>query len=322
MKVADRSGAFTLCRVRNSRVRRALPLALLVALCATACDASSDPPAATATTAGASISTPEPAADTTTVSAAELQRATGTYRLLLDDQLVMLQARTTEFSDAIRAGDLATAKSMYNWAREPWTQVELVAELFPLSDIAIDSRADDHPLGVADPAFIGFHALEYVLWAQGSIDGVQLDGARLADQLDRDVSRVVAELRSVAIDPEMLTNGAAASIEEAAQTKVTGHEDIYSHTDLATLDGNVRGARAAFDLVAPMLIKVDANLADDISDAYANLDAVLDQYRSSNSFQPFDAVTTADRNRLKTATATLSEYLARVTGALGLVVEG
>ena len=197
----------------------------------------------------------------------------------------------------------------------PWEQIEPVAELFPDSDGVIDSRADDFPEAEADPDFTGFHALEYGLFAGGDVDM-----AALADRLDTDIQSLIGEVEVLEIQPQVMTNGAAALIEEAAQTKITGEEERYSGTDLVTLQANVDGANKVFVLVSPLLASVDKQLDDDLTAQFAKVQALLDTYRTADGFEPYGAVSEADRAKLKTAMAELCELLSQVSGSLGLQV--
>lgn len=206
--------------------------------------------------------------------------------------------------------------------RVPWERIEPVAELFPDSDGVIDSRSDDFAQAEGDADFTGFHALEYGLFAQGTIDGVEVDLTALADRLDTDITKLIASVTALTIQPQVMTNGAAALIEEAAQTKITGEEDRYSMTDIYTFEANVQGAMQVFTLVRPLLATVDQPLVDEITAAFAAVNAAIDPYRTADGFETYDQVTEADRNTFKTTMAALSESLARVTGSLGLVVTG
>lgn len=270
------------------------------------------------------------ASEPTAVPLDELQAAATAYHRLVVELLGALQTNTTRFTDAVRRGDLSAARELYPAMREPWEMIEPVVEGLPVSATAIDGLSEDFALAEADPGFTGFHALEYFLWAQGSTgNGAVVDEIALAAQLDADIAIAVGAIGSLVIEPGEMTNGAATLIEEAAQTKVVGLEDRYSHTDLAMLDANVRGARHVFDLVETMLRSVDVSLADTIAASFAEVGEALDPYRGDDSFVSgddsfvsYDEVTEADRNHLKTSMAQLAEALARLTGSLGLEVEG
>ncbi len=279
------------------------------------CGAPSDPRAQLTITGDGDIATGD-----TLVDSDALAAATTAYQAYVAEQVEALRTGTAAFTDAVRSGDLEAAKSLYAQVRIPWEQIEPVAELFPESDGRIDARSDDYELAEADPAFTGFHALEYGLWAQGSIDGARVDLTALADRLDADIAALVEQISALTIQPQVMTNGAAALIEEAAQTKVTGEEERYSRTDLTTFAANVAGSRVVFDLVEPLLRPLDAELADAIGAAFADVEALLDPYRDGESFVSYDEVTEADRARFKTSMAALSELLSQVTGSLGLTV--
>ena len=253
---------------------------------------------------------------------AALEALAAEYTKVVRAEATKLAEGTSRFTDAVRAGDTVRAKALYAVVREPWERIEPVAEAFPDADAAIDSRADDHPLAEADPGFAGFHAIEYGLWAQGTKKGARVNLARLATKLDSDIAALVRELRVLKVTPEAMTNGAAAFIEEAAQTKVTGEEERYSRTDLVTLAANVDGSRTVFDLIEDRLGAADPQLRDDTLRAIRRVREVLGRYEVDGGFAPYAKVTREDRNRLKTTMAELSELLARVPGSLGLEITG
>jgi len=249
------------------------------------------------------------------VDQGELDAAVSSYQGFVLQQTEDLAASTKSFTDAVRAGDMAKAKQLYAQVRVPWEQIEPVAELFPDSDAVIDSRADDFPKAEEDPNFTGFHALEYGLFAGGSVDMPSL-----ADRLDSDIQNLITQVKSLEIQPQVMTNGAAALIEEAAQTKITGEEERYSGTDLVTLQANVDGANKVFVLVSPLLATTNEQLDDDLAAQFRKVQQTLDGYKTADGFEPYGQVSEADRAKLKTSMAELSELLSQVTGSLGLQV--
>ena len=252
---------------------------------------------------------------------AALDELAAEYTKVVRGEATKLSQGTRQFTAAVRAGDTVQAKALYAKVREPWERIEPVAEAFPDADAAIDSRADDHPRAEADPGFKGFHAIEYGLWAQGT-KGARVDLPRLATTLDTDVASLVRELRALKVTPEAMTNGAAALIEEAAQTKVTGEEERYSRTDLVTLAANLDGARTVFNLIEDRLGAADPGLRDDTIRAIRRVREVLGRYEVDGGFASYARVTREDRNLLKTTMAELSELFARVPGSLGLELAG
>jgi iron uptake system component EfeO len=256
----------------------------------------------------------------TTVDATALAKAVTDYTAYVNGEVAKLQSGVKAFTDAVRAGDTDKAKELYAGARVPWEAIEPVAELFPDSDAVIDSRADDFDGAEADPSFTGFHAIEYGLWAQGTIGGANVDLPTLATRLDTDIAALIASVQGITIQPQTMTNGAGALIEEASQTKITGEEDRYSHTDVTTLAANVDGSEEIFNLLKPLITTANAQLNTDLTASFQKVHDVLAPYKDADgSYQTYDKVSDADRASLKTAMAQLSEELSQITGSLGLV---
>ena len=87
------------------------------------------------------------------------------------------------FTDAVRAGNLKAAQDAFAPSRMPWERIEPIAGLVEEIDGKVDSRVDDFA-GVDDPAFTGWHRLEYLLFEKNTTEG----GAPFADQLDKDIA--------------------------------------------------------------------------------------------------------------------------------------
>jgi iron uptake system component EfeO len=273
------------------------------------------------TRADLAVGTGDSASASTVPVSAGLQQAVADYTAYVKEQAGALEKGTKEFTDAVRAGDTESAKALYATVRVPWEAIEPVAELFPDSDAVIDSRADDFPKAEADPDFTGFHALEYGLWAQGTNDGATVDLKALADRLDSDMQELLEKVATLTIQPTVMTNGAAALIEEASQGKITGEEERYSKTDLYTLQANVDGAKKIFVLVTPELQSANAQLVDDLTAQFGDVEGVIAKYKTAEGFQPYDKVAQADVDQLKTGMAQLSELLSQISGSLGLEVQ-
>ena len=90
------------------------------------------------------------------------------YKIYVTENVDTLAADTQKFTDAIKKGDLATAKKLFPTTRLSYESIEPIAELFSDLDASIDSREDDHEHGVKADDFTGFHRLEYALFSQNS----------------------------------------------------------------------------------------------------------------------------------------------------------
>ena len=223
-------------------------------------------------------------------------------------------AATTVFTDAVRAGDLEAAKAAYAPSRQGWERIEPIAGLVEEIDGSVDARVDDFA-GVDDPAFTGWHRLEYLLWSQNTTSGA----APFADQLDADLQTLKTELADIEIPPAALAVGSSELIEEVSTGKITGEEDRYSGTDLWDFAANVEGSEQAFQLLVPALAEEDPDLVSDIEAEFAELEAQLAVYADgAGGYQPYSALTDADKTAMQTTLASLSEDLSTMAGVLGL----
>ena len=84
--------------------------------------------------------------------------------------------------------------------------------------------------------------------------------------------------------------------------KITGEEDIWSHTDLYDFQANVDGARVGYEGLKPILEVKDPELSEQIETAFADLQTLLDKYRQGeDDFVFYDTVTPAQRKELSDA---------------------
>ena len=89
---------------------------------------------------------------------------------------------------------------------------------------------------------------------------------QLAAQLVADTEDLAERTRTVELTADKLGNGAKELLDEVATGKVTGEEEIWSHTDLWDFQANVDGARIAFENLKPVLEQKDPELAKSLDD--------------------------------------------------------
>jgi iron uptake system component EfeO len=247
-------------------------------------------------------------------AAALLRKATAGYRAYVIAQTAQLVTGTRQFVAALNAGDLEGAKSMFGPVRLHYEAIEPVAESFGNLDPEIDARIND----VDDPAaWTGFHRIEQILWVQRTTAGTKA----LAAKLLTDVETLQRRVRTLSFQPAQLANGGVELLNEVAGSKITGEEDRYSHTDLSDFQGNLTGARVAFDLLRPALVKRgDAPLVRTIATRFATVQQGLDRYKRSTplGFATYDELTVSDRRAFAQQIDALAEPLstvaAKVTG--------
>ncbi|GFM82703.1 Efem/EfeO family lipoprotein [Pseudomonas cichorii] len=237
------------------------------------------------------------------------------YKIYVTENIDELVSHTKEFTDAVKKGDIATAKKLYAPTRVYYESVEPIAELFSDLDASIDSRVDDHEQGVEAEDFTGFHRLEYALFSQNTAK----DQGPIADKLMADVNDLQARVADLTFPPEKVVGGAAALLEEVAATKISGEEDRYSHTDLYDFQGNIDGAKKIVDLFRPQIEKQDKAFATKVDKNFATVDKILAKYKTKDGgFETYDKVKENDRKALVGPVNTLAEDLSTLRGKLGL----
>ena len=236
------------------------------------------------------------------------------YKLFVLEKLEKLVEDTKTFTDTIKAGDVAKAKTLFAPTRLSYEAIEPIAELFSDLDASIDSRADDHEKAEADPDFTGFHRIEYGLWAKNTTT----DLGPVADKLMSDVRDLRTRITGLTLPPEKVVGGAAVLMEEIAATKISGEEDRYSHTDLWDFRGNVDGAHTILDLVRPLIAEKEGAYLKAVDANFSRVNATLDKYREGEGYASYEKLTDADRKVLAVAINALAEDLAKLRGKLGL----
>ncbi len=252
---------------------------------------------------------------TDAASTALLTQATAAYKRYVEGEVALLAAGTERFVAALRAGDLARAKALFGPVREHYEAIEPVAESFGKLDPEIDARINDVE---HEGEWTGFHRIERTLWQQGTTRGTESYAAKLL----RDVRTLQRKVTALALQPAQLANGAVELMNEVTNSKITGEEDRYSHTDLSDFQGNLAGSRKAFELLRPALRQTgNAALVQTIERRFAGVQRGLDSYRRDTplGFAPYGELTQPDRQKLAAEVAALDEPLstvaAKVTGA-------
>jgi iron uptake system component EfeO len=239
-----------------------------------------------------------------------LAEATAGYHRWVTSQVEALVPRTQEFADAVRAGDVETAKTLFPVARTYWERIEPVAESFGDIDPKIDGREDDE----RDPGveFTGYHRLEKDLW----VDGLQPDSAAMAERLMADLRELQAAVATVELTPVQLANGAKELLDEVATGKITGEEDRYSHTDLWDFKANVEGSQGAVASLRPVIDEKDPTLGPVLDERFAAVDALLAEYRVGDGYRLYTELTEEDVRRMAAAVDALGEPVSQVAGVV------
>jgi iron uptake system component EfeO len=237
---------------------------------------------------------------------AVLAEATKGYQRYVSSQADSLLTRTTEFAEAVKAGEVEDAKTLYPVARVHWERIEPVAESFGDLDPRIDARENDAASTGAE--FTGYHRLERDLWTTG----LQPDSAAIADRLVSDVSEIVAKAKAVEFTPVQLANGAKELLDEVSRKKVAGEEDRYSHTDLWDLWSNVEGSQAAIASLRPAIQQRQAALASTLDEKFKVVDTALQKHRKGDGYKLYTELSAAEVKEIAESVDALGEPVSKV----------
>jgi iron uptake system component EfeO len=271
----------------------------------------------TVTDSGAAV---DPSGDVTE----QLAEAEESYVAYVKDQAGALISGTREFAAAYTAGDDARAKALYPAVRVHWERIEPVAESFGDLDPLLDAREADLAEG---EAWTGWHLIEKDLWpptadanegtAYAPLTSVQR--ATAAADLVRHTEQLVTKVNApdFTFEAFQIANGAKELLDEVASGKVTGEEEIWSHTDLWDFQANVDGARVAFEVLRDVVAARDPALVATLDGRLAALNALLAAKGSVDAgFASYATLTTAEVQALAAAVDAVSEPLSRLTAAV------
>ncbi|MPR00067.1 iron uptake system protein EfeO [Modestobacter sp. I12A-02628] len=238
-----------------------------------------------------------------------LSQASADYQRYVQSQTGALLEQTTAFADAVKAGDIEGAKTLYPVARTYWERIEPVAEIFGDLDPIIDGREGDQAPG---EDFTGYHRIEKALWEAGDVS----DMGPYADRLVSDVQQIVDLANEETLDPLQLANGAKALLDEIATGKITGEEDRYSHTDLWDFKANLDGSQAAVQALRPYLEEADPELVGKIDERFAATQAELAQYQVGDGWTLYDQLSEEQLRGLSDSITALTESVSQVAAVV------
>jgi iron uptake system component EfeO len=252
----------------------------------------------------------------------QVDAANEQYHAYVEDEAGQLLTGTRQFVAAYKAGDDAKARSLYAATRVHWERIEPVAESFGDLDPKMDAREADLEEG---QKWTGWHRLEKDLWPPKDAAYTALtktERATYADQLMADTDTLHGRIEKLSFTVDQIGNGAKSLLDEVATGKVTGEEEIWSHTDLYDFQANVDGARVAYEGLRPVLKVKNPTLDTELEQRFAALQTLLDRYRTGSGdaagFVSYEKLGDAEVKQLSDAVNALSEPLSQLTAAVTL----
>lgn len=256
------------------------------------------------------------------VSASEskqVDQAVTNYTSYVKDQTGQLLAATKDFAAAYAAGNDDAARSQYASARAFYERIEPTAEQFGDIDPALDLREADLEQG---QDWTGWHHIEKDLWAPaGYTPSDSAARAQLADKLVADTQKLydLVYAKDFSLTLDQISNGASGLMEEVSASKISGEEEIFSHTDLSDFKANVEGAEVAYGTVRDLLKAKNADgaaLVKKLDTEFAGIDKLLAQYRKGDGYVSYTELTTDQVKELSDEVNAVSEPLSQVTAVL------
>lgn len=173
------------------------------------------------------------------------------YQIYLATEVAEFQKAVATLSDAVSSGNIDAAQAAYAPAREAYARIAPVSEAFSDLDTAINARADFFEKREQDPAFGGLHRIEYGLFEQKSLDGLQ----PVATKLVQDAAGLKDRIRALRISPDRMLAGTSSALNRFASTAADAGDDRYAHTDLQVFAGLVEGSAKTADVLRPIVVK-------------------------------------------------------------------
>lgn len=244
---------------------------------------------------------------------AALTESVDNYTSYVRSQTKNLQDVTENFTAAIQAGDVEKAKELFPQVRTPYERIEPVAESFPDDlDPRIDLREADLAEG---DKWTGFHRIEKDLWVEGKITD---ETKQMADQLSKDIQELIDGVNAddFKLTPVQIASGAQGLLDEIATSKITGEEDIFSHTDLYDFQANLEGSKAAIASLEKPMEERKPGMLKEINSRFDAVQSELNKHREGEGFVSYDKVSESDRKALSTALDHLTEEVSKVQAVI------
>ncbi|BFL70482.1 EfeM/EfeO family lipoprotein [Moraxella osloensis] len=261
--------------------------------------------------AAASATTNASAVTASAQSSVDMSKETAEYKAWVQTQIDSLLTDTQKFVALLEAGKLEEAKALYPKARMYFERSEPIAESFGDLDPRIDNReADLEP----NEVWTGFHAIEKILWTQNTTKGTE----KLGKQLIADVKELHAKIPTAEVTGDLMVQGSVDLLNEVSTSKITGEEEIFSHTDLYDFKANIEGAEKIFAILKPKIQAKNPALVTELEQKFGAVNQLLAKHQvGQQDYKSYKELTPADTKALAEAVNKLGEPLAQ----MGIVLQ-
>ncbi|MEV6792958.1 EfeM/EfeO family lipoprotein [Streptomyces sp. NPDC051320] len=241
------------------------------------------------------------------VSEHDLIPPTLSYQTWVTGRMDDLVRCTEQLRSAVRAGDLAQARTAWLPAHLVYERMGAAYGTFGDADATINGSTAGLAGGVHDRDFTGFHRIEYGLWHGESAAALR----PFADRLVKDVRTLRKDWSRSRMDPIDLGVRAHEILENTVQFELTGRTDYGSGSNLATARANLDGTRAVLSRLRPLLTSRYPELTA-LDSELDRTQQVLDGHRHQGRWTPLDKLGRGEREKVNAAVGGLVERLADV----------
>jgi len=236
------------------------------------------------------------------------------FKVYLVLQSGALEHQVRQLHDAIEKGDLSKARDDYNAARLSFRHIEAFASRFADLQSAIDPVADYLEKREADPAFTGFHRIEFGLFAKDSVDGLDPTAAKLLSN----VTALKTRLRELKLAPENLLQGMERQSRLLADGRIAKGESRYALNDLVELQAALEGLEKGTGLFTSLADGAAPDVSKSVRQNIESIRTTLDGLKGADGYPAFDHVDASARDRLANGFGALADSIAKLNEALGL----
>jgi iron uptake system component EfeO len=236
------------------------------------------------------------------------------YQVFLAMQGAKIESAAQDLDRAVQSGNLEEARARYAAARLPYLRAEAVAARFADLRDALDPSAAYLAGREADPAFVGFHRIEYGLFHDASLEGLAPVSAKLA----LDAAALKNRLRAARLGPDEMAQGAVRSLRAMADTRLADGASSYNGDDLAEVEAELSGIRKVATLLRPVAEASAPAALPDVESRMARLDADLASLKGAAGYPSFETVDAARRAQLASEVRALADALDTLNAKLGL----
>jgi iron uptake system component EfeO len=234
------------------------------------------------------------------------------YRFYASNEIDGLVDDMGRLADALRAGNLASARDLYAAVHAHYARITPVALFFPDLDGMAAPEADSQ--NPPDPTSVGFRQLEWELSSGGPHNFVPL-----ADKLVADVAALQSRFEVLPLTPRPTFVGVVQTIGGSVSAAIGQAATGFSGGDLADLRGYIEGAHKIVALFQPLIQRTDKPLSIALADDFTTLTSTLAKYQiPDQSFEHNVNISSDDRSLLQTVTKRLTSELGLIPSALGI----